>query len=125
MLRESRENERKPLISPDQEAAFFIESNGARYPFNKVKDVSVSGAGIQLPIPLAPASPILLGFDQGDYQVRVQATVVWCQPLEAENPSAANQQNFRMGVRFNPLDLKNSSMLFLALREFIDPFGAD
>jgi hypothetical protein len=30
-----------------------------------------------------------------------------------------------MGVRFSPLDLNNSSMLFLALREFIDPFGAE
>lgn len=125
MLRESRENERKALVTPDQEIVFFIESNGERYPFNKVKDVSVSGAGIQLPIPLAPSSPIVLGFDQDDYQVRVQGTVVWCQALEEECANDTDQRSYRMGVRFNPLDMKNSSMLFLALREFIDPFGAD
>lgn len=125
MLRESRENERKPLVAPDKGATFFIESNGARYPFDKVKDVSVSGAGIQLPVPLTPTSSVVLGFDQEDYQVRVQGTVVWCQALEEERTAVPNQQNYRMGVRFSPLDLKNSSMLFLALREFIDPFGAE
>ena len=124
MLRESRENERKLLITPDKEAVFFIESNGARYPFDKVKDVSVSGAGIQLPIPLAPSSSVILGFDQDDYQVRVQGTVVWCQELVEECANDTDQRHYRMGVRFNPQDMKNSSMLFLALREFIDPFGA-
>ena len=124
MLRESRENERKPLVAPDKEVIFFIESNGARYPFDKVKDVSVSGAGIQLPVPLAPSSAIILGFDQDDYQVRVQGTVVWCQALEEECANDSAPQCYRMGVRFNPMDMKNSSLLFLALREFIDPFGA-
>ena len=28
MLRESRENERKPLVTPDKEATFFVESDG-------------------------------------------------------------------------------------------------
>jgi hypothetical protein len=125
MLRESRENERKPLVTPDKEVIFFIESNGTRYPFDKVNDVSVSGAGIQLPVALTPTSTIVLGFDQDDYQVRVQGTVVWCQALQAESFKGSQQRNYRMGVRFNPLDMKNSSMLFLALREFIDPFGAN
>ena len=125
MLRESRENERKPLVTPDKEAVFFVESNGARYPFDKVKDVSVSGAGIQLSVPLVPTSAIVLGFEQSDYQVRVQGTVVWCQALEEAYTDDTAPQHYRMGVRFNPLDIKNSSMLFLALREFIDPFGAD
>ena len=125
MLRESRENERKPLLAPDTEAIFFIESNGMRYPFDQVKDVSVSGAGIQLAVPLEPASSIILGFDQDDYQVRVQGTVVWCQALPQDLATNSDQRRYRMGVRFNPLDIRNSSMLFLALREFIDPFGAD
>ena len=125
MLRESRENERKLLITPDKEASFFIEADGSRYPFYKVKDVSISGAGIQLSVPLAPSSSITLGFDQDDYQVRVQGTVVWCQALEEEYNNNSDQQNYRMGVRFNPSDMKSSSMLFLALREFIDPFGSD
>lgn len=125
MLRESRENERKPLVAPDKDAIFFVESDGARYPFDKVKDVSVSGAGIQLSIPLAPTSTIVLGFEQTDYQVRVQGTVVWCQALGDDSAEESVTQQYRMGVRFNPLDIKNSSMLFLALREFIDPFGSE
>ena len=125
MLRESRENERKPLLTPDKEAIFFVESNGTRYLFDKVKDVSVSGAGIHLSVPLAPTSAIVLGFEQFDYEVRVQGTVVWCQALEEKYTHDSAPSSYRMGVRFNPLDIKNSSMLFLALREFIDPFGAD
>ena len=90
MLRESRENERKPLVTPDKEATFFVESDGERYPFDKVKDVSVSGAGIQLTVPLTPTSTIVLGFDQSDYQVRVQGTVVWCQALDEESREEAS-----------------------------------
>jgi len=124
MLRESREYERKPLLTTEREAVFFIESEGQRHFFDTVKDVSVSGAGVHLPIPLIPTSPVVLGFEQEDYQVHVQATVIWCQPLEEDDDLGGQPAGYRMGIRFNPLDLKNSSMLFLALREFIDPFGA-
>lgn len=124
MLRESREHERKPLLAPEKEGAFFIEADGERYFFDTVKDVSVSGAGVQLAVPLVPTSPVVMGFDQEDFQIRVQATVVWCHPLEEDDTIISHQQNYRMGIRFNPIDIKNSSMLFLALREFIDPFGA-
>jgi hypothetical protein len=123
MLRESREYERKPLLTPEKDEVFFLEVDGERYLFDTVKDVSVSGAGVQLSVPLLPTSTVILGFDQEDYQVRVQATVIWCQAIEEQDP--INGQNYRLGIRFNPLDLKNSSMLFLALREFIDPFGAN
>jgi len=123
MLRESREYERKPLLTPEQEGIFFLEVEGDRYNFDKVKDVSVSGAGVLLSVPLLPSTTVVLGFDQEDFQVRVQATVVWCQCIEPQDP--INGDRYRMGIRFNPLDLKKSSLLFLALREFIDPFGAD
>ncbi len=123
MLRESREYERKPLLTPENEVSFFIEVEGERHLFDTVKDVSVSGAGVQLPVPLIPTSPVVLGFDQEDYQLRVQATVVWCKPLEEDDILDGQPPAYRLGIRFNPLDLKSSSMLFLALREFIDPFG--
>lgn len=123
MLRESREYERKPLLTPENEATFFIEAEGERHFFDTVKDVSVSGAGVQLPVALIPTSTVVLGFDQEDYQLRVKASVVWCQAIEEDDTLNDQQQNYRIGIRFNPLDLKSSSMLFLALREFIDPFG--
>jgi len=124
MLRESREYERKTLLPLEQEGEFFIEVNGDRHLFDSVNDVSVSGAGVQLSVPLVPTSSVVLGFDQGDFQVRVNATVIWCQELEDVDTIDGTQSQYRMGIRFNPMDLKNSSMLFLALREFIDPFGA-
>lgn len=124
MLRESREYERKPLLTPENETSFFLDAEGERYFFDTVKDVSVSGAGLQLPVPLLPITPVTLGFDQKDYQLRVQATVIWCLPAEDDAVLNGQPTFYRMGVRFNPLDLKNSSMLFITLREFIDPFGS-
>jgi hypothetical protein len=124
MLRESREYERKPLLPPEEEGVFFIEVNGERHLFDNVRDVSVSGAGVQLPVALIPTSPVVLGFEREDHEVRVQATVVWCQELEPESAIDGHQPQYRLGIRFNPMDLKNSSALFLALREYIDPFGA-
>jgi hypothetical protein len=123
MLRESREYERKPLLTPEEENLFFIEIDGVRYPLDNVKDISVSGAGIQLTVPLIPTSPVVVGFEQDEQEVRVQGAVVWCQELAADDAVDGHQPRYRLGIRFNPMDLKNSSALFLALREYIDPFG--
>ncbi len=121
MPHESREHERKTLLELEGDTSFFIESDEVLYPFHKVNNVSVSGAGIRLPTPLSPATPVVLGLDQDDWQIRVQGTVVWCESL----PGGAEDDDgqYRLGVRFHHRDIKNSSMLFLALREFIDPFG--
>jgi len=124
MLRESREYERKPLLTPEEEYLFFIEVEGERFALDNVKDVSVSGAGIELTVPLIPTSPVILGLEQEDQEVRVQGAVVWCQELASDDVVDAHQPLYRLGIRFNPMDLKSSSTLFLALREFIDPFGA-
>lgn len=124
MLRESREYERKPLVTPEEEDLLFIEVNGDRHSLDNVKDISVSGAGVQLTVPLIPTSPVVLGLAQEDQEVRVQGAVIWCQELEPAVTLDGHQPQFRLGIRFNPMDLKSSSALFLALREYIDPFGA-
>ncbi len=123
MLHESREHERKALLPLEEGPSFFIESHALFYPFHKVDNVSVSGAGIVLNAPVAPATSVTLGFDQDERQIRVQGTVVWCEDINGEAPSETSGP-YRLGVRFNQRDMKNSSMLFLALREYIDPFGA-
>lgn len=123
MLREGREHERKPLLTWDADGIFFIEVNGERHLFDTVKDISVSGAGIQLPVPLSPATPVALGFEQDESQLQVQATVVWCQAVNIGPNSDETSHHFCMGIRFNPMDVKNSSMLFTVLREFIEPLG--
>jgi len=123
MLRESREHERKPLVEPEEEHPFFLQSDGALYPFQRVSDVSVSGAGIVLPVPVPPSTPVVLGFNQEECRIRVQGTVIWCETVE-EHASEAADALYRVGVRFHQRDMKNSSMLFMALRELIDPFPA-
>lgn len=122
MPHESREHERKALLELEGDSSFFIESDDALYPFNRINNVSVSGAGIVLPAPLPPATPVVLGLNQDDWRIRVQGTVVWCDSLPGE-VADNDDGRYRLGVRFNHRDIKNSSMLFLALREFIDPFG--
>lgn len=124
MLRESREYERKPLLTPEEESLFFIEVDGERYALDTVTDVSVSGAGIELTVPLIPTCPVVLGLEQENQEVRVQGTVMWCRELEGDPALDGHQLQYRLGIRFNAMDLKSSSALFLALREYIDPFGA-
>lgn len=122
MLHESREHERKALLEPEEDQMFFLESDGAFYPFHRVSDMSVSGAGIVLPVPVPPTTPVVLGLEQEDGPIRVQGTVVWCETVE-EHATEAADACYRLGVRFHQRDARNSSMLFMALRDLIDPFG--
>src|SRR3569623_1277584 len=116
MLPESREHARKALLGPEDAQAFFLESDGACYPVLRVNDFSGSGAGILLPVPVPPTTPVILGLVQDEGQIRVQGTVVWCETVEEEATEAADAR-YRHGVRFHHRDAINSSLLFMALRD--------
>ena len=118
MLREDRRHARK-RVEQDTDALFQVQAEDFIYPLGQVCDISVSGTGFELPIPLARSTPVTLSYESDACEIKVQATVVWCQPSSDESYSP-----YRIGVRFDPHDQHNSSLFFLALREHYGHLGS-
>lgn len=90
---------------------FQLQADQLVHPLDQVYDVSVSGTGIELPVALPLHTPVTLSYECDTYEVKVQGAVVWCQPSGDDETST-----YRIGVRFDPYDQRNSSMFFMALK---------
>lgn len=110
MLREERRHDRRRLDA-DMDGYFQVEAGNLVCPLDQVYDVSVSGTGFVLPIALPRRTCVTLSYECDSYEVKVQGVVVWCEPS-----SGGDADSYRIGVRFDRYDQRNSSMLFMALK---------
>jgi len=113
---EKRRHERKNLVYEQIPGKFHIGLGDERIEFNQVNDVSISGMGILLEQYLAKNSEITVEYEADDFYVKIQAEVVWQEKLSDEV--------YRMGIHFSNNSVDDNVMLFMALREYIDDFGA-
>lgn len=114
MLREGREHERKHLTVEHDDTCFYIETPTGQWPCDDISNVTVHGAGVRLPVFLAVGTAMVLDCHLGEHHVRVQGLVMWCRSEDSRCGDSA----YRVGLRFNPRDVRNSSLLFLALRSY-------
>lgn len=109
--------------------SFHLDAGDKHFEQTFVNDVSVSGAGIQLSSPLEVGSNIDLTFVAGDWNVSVEAQVVWCTMHEdqaqaraiADAEANAADSSYRVGVKFNPRNTNNNVIFFMASRSMVRP----
>jgi hypothetical protein len=100
-----------------------LDVNGELFGFDQVFDVSLSGTGIALPLPLDPGTPVQLLFQSEEETVQVRGTIAWCKRSgEAQNPLIPPQ--FRGGIRFDAADSGNSRKLYRALNRYFSNVDA-
>lgn len=107
---EDRRNPRIFLASPCESEWGRIEINGCEIPCDSVHDVSVSGAGMAVPLALEPGSSVTMRLTAAKVDIAIRGNVVWRRSEAAQ----AAATTFRTGIAFDPSD-EETCYLFYGL----------
>ncbi len=111
---EKRKNARSGLVMEDQETQFMLVQNGETFAISKVRDVSISGVGLEAQHEFSEGEQVALAYDSGDFQLSINGTVMWC--------TAEDSGSFAMGVEFDMSNRQDNALFFLAIRKYLDEF---
>ncbi len=100
------------------EGRCIIEVNGERFPLTHINDVSESGTGINLPLPLETGTPVRIIYYCGVDEINVSGTIAWCSGQPAEQDPLKTSA-FPTGIQFSVSDKRNSHAFYLALKDDI------
>ena len=101
---EKRAYERRPLRMDRCEGKFTLEVSNQFHEIPEVRDISLAGMGIALPVFVDPGRPVRVFYAEADHIVSLTGTVTWCQEHSSATPS------FRIGIFFDdPYRDANSS----------------
>jgi len=110
---ESRQETRVNVNLQGQTNSFFVEFSGQTFPITNIRDVSVSGVGLELEQIIAQGETIELGYNSDDLDLKVKGTIAWC---DASNGPVA------LGIEFTPDNPQENMLFFMAMRKYLDEF---
>jgi len=115
MASEKRKNARSGLSMENQEGQFNIEKDQESFSIKRIRDVSISGVGLEMSRALPVGEQLSLSYNSGDFQLSILGTVIWCNPETQSGP-------YILGIEFNPESRENNALFFLAIRKYLDEF---
>jgi hypothetical protein len=121
MIRDARRDTRSRIALHNAAGLFLLKADQQQFRLKSVDDVSVSGMGLQLPVPLHTGTSVTLTYTELDWHVTIRGHVMW-NGLGPRSEMTATAP-YRHGIRFEPTQNDDNALFFLALREFLDPFG--
>ncbi|HFD92399.1 MAG TPA: PilZ domain-containing protein [Gammaproteobacteria bacterium] len=114
METEKRKHARSGLQMDNQESQFYVSKDQETINITKIRDVSFSGVGLEMPRPFPVGEKLALTYEEDDgFQIQVNGTVIWCD---------SDAGRHTLGVEFEGHNGQDSSLLFMALRKYIDEF---
>lgn len=113
--KEQRATERHGIQVDGREHLFKLKSQQGSFPITDIQDVSVSGMGLEASTAFNKGTGVMLNYSEGDFDMDIQATIIWCNPLSDEN-------KFALGIEFDAANGGNNSLFFLAMRKYLDEF---
>lgn len=122
MLAETRETVRQDIHLEEVNGSFLMVAKDKQYTLALIRDVSVSGVGLQLDEPLEVGTNVDLTFSAGDWKISVEGRVVWCSIAMARGDRPAKSaEAYRIGIKFNPRNANNNVIFFMASRSMVNP----
>lgn len=118
---ERRRHARKSVYT-DIQGEFQANIDGKNYPVLNIKDVSISGIGLSLPLNAEPDTEIRLTFSAEDLKLAIKGRVAWTTESENPTPDIAVECAYMVGVEFDPANGDHNCLLFMALRKYLDDF---
>ena len=107
-------------LSPERDAGLFLlKARQRQFRLDRVNNVSLSGACIQLPVALEVGTPVVFTYTEEDWHVTVRGHVAWSN-RDRDSDGTLTTIAFRHGVRFDLENVDDNQSLFLVLRKFFD-----
>lgn len=125
MKAEARRMPRSVVSLDPNRGMFLVNAGHQQFRLREVRDVSPSGASLCLPAELTAGTTITLTYSEGDWHVTVVGDVVWATPIAGSShhdDGIIQAPPFRIGVAFRTDQPEDNALLFLALRQRLDPF---
>lgn len=122
MAFDARVHARSNIAPLNSGGHFFLKANEHQFRLKCVENVSISGTGVRLPVPLATNTRVVLSYTDHDWFITIIGRVVWAEDISQRLRIIPGQPAYQIGIQFDPCDIENNKLLFLALREYIDPF---
>ena len=119
---ERRQNRRAKTALDQALGDFNLEVNGKTVPIIGSNNISISGMDIRATEALQPDANVKLHFQTRDLHLAVNGQVAWCAENVGEAMCEPINHLYAMGIEFDPASLDDNSLLFLALRQYIDAF---
>jgi hypothetical protein len=110
---EKRQETRASVNLDGQNNHFFVEFAGQTFPIANIRDVSVSGVGLQLDQMIAQGETIELAYTSDDLDLKVKGNVIWCD---------GHDRPVSVGVEFCHDTPQDNMLFFMAMRKFLDEF---
>jgi len=112
---EKRSSTRSGITLENHHNLFFLEQDNEKLAITHIRDVSLSGVGINVSRPIDASAPIALTYDSDDFTLTINGVTAWCNPKEGGD-------GYSLGIRFNATDPNDNSLFFLAVRKYLDDF---
>ncbi len=111
---EKRKNARSGLAMENQANQFTLLRNEESFDISRVRDVSISGIGLESPHPFREGEQVALAYEDGDFRLNINGRIMWCK--------AENDQRYAMGIEFDHGNRQDNALFFLAIRKYLDEF---
>jgi hypothetical protein len=111
--KDQRQETRVNVELQGQTNSFYVEFADQSVPITNIRDVSVSGVGLELEQIIAQGETIELGYDSDDLNLKVKGHVAWCD---------ANASPVALGIEFTSETPQENMLFFMAMRKYLDSF---
>lgn len=111
---EKRKHVRNDLQMDNQESQFYVSKDQETINVTRIRDVSFSGVGLEMPRSFPVGEKLALTYEEDDgFQIQVNGRVIWCD---------SGVDRHTLGVEFEGQNGQDASLLFMALRKYMDEF---
>jgi hypothetical protein len=122
MFSDNRIHARLPVPRYYTGGTFHLIDGERKYHYIRANDVSIEGIGLDVPSAIERGAQVKVCFTSEGWRADLDGTVMWC--ARADRVSGVHQQayqNFRVGVRLNPDNSQDNALLYLALKDGLEP----
>ena len=95
---------------------FFLHCGDQTFEISKIRDVSISGVGVETVQACEKGDTVVLKFDSDDLKLNIRGSVMWCKPLERDG--------YALGIEFDVQNREDNTLFFMAMRKYLDDFDS-